>query len=311
MRDVRDAFMIDDTIVSALKGAELGGTSSTERRRAWVKQGGRPKYIAEYLLPKVVRSISRSWPSFTNAPSGHAELSSEALAARVAALGPWSVPWPLAHGLSTMPDNSLSRGSEDRLLYRRELINGTVASFLGDAISDTTVLDVGCNSGFFSMDLAERGAKRVDGVDLRPQNIAQAQFLAEHYGVPNVHFAVRDVDEYAPDQQWDVVLNLGVLYHVTDPLGLIRRTYELCREFAIIDTNCHREPVSAYLLVGDRDIDKPTEGSRQLEFHPTYRGVIDTIEAAGFSEVIEIVGFSPAPHDLYQIGTRRCFLAVK
>ena len=40
--------------------------------------------------------------------------------------------------------------------------------------------------------------------------------------------------------QFDVVLNLGLLYHVVNPLQVIRRTYELCREFAIIDAGTER-----------------------------------------------------------------------
>jgi len=34
---------------------------------------------------------------------------------------------------------------------------------------------------------------------------------------------------------------------MTEPLWLLRRTYDLCRDFAIIDTGCHREPISGYL----------------------------------------------------------------
>ena len=45
-----------------------------------------------------------------------------------------------------------------------------------------SVLDIGCNSGWFSFDLAERGARSVDGVDLRAHNIEQARFLRDYFG---------------------------------------------------------------------------------------------------------------------------------
>jgi hypothetical protein len=141
--------------------------------------------------------------------------------------------------------------------------------------------------------------------------VKQAQFLAEYYGVPNAEFAVEDIEEFDSGQQWDIVLNLGVLYHMTEPLSLLRRTYEMCREFAIIDTGCHREPVSAYLIKSGNDVERPVEGRAHYEMHPTYRGAIDTIRFAGFSDVIELVGVATPPHDRYARGARRCFLAIK
>jgi hypothetical protein len=161
------------------------------------------------------------------------------------------------------------------------------------------------------MDLAERGVGHVQGIDLRPNNIAQAQFLAEHFGVDNVAFAVSDVDALGTAEQWDVVMNLGVLYHVVNPLQFIRQTYELCRSFAIIDTMVHREPVSGYFLCGDIDVTNPGQGRESYELRPTYRGAIDTIRYAGFRDVFEIVGDAETPHEFYSNGSRRCFLAIK
>ena len=85
------------------------------------------------------------------------------------------------------------------------------------------------------------------------------------------------------------MLNLGVLYHVTDPLRLMQRTYELCERFAIVDTICHEEPFSGFVLFDTKDASHPHEGRESWEFHPTYRGAIDALRYAGFREVIEIV----------------------
>ena len=98
---------------------------------------------------------------------------------------------------------------------------------------------------------------------------------------------------------------------MTNPLQFLRQTYELCRKFAVIDTTCHRPPFSGYLLTGDIDVDKLTEGRDEVELHPTYRGVIDSIRFAGFSDVFEIVGHADPPHPLYASGNRRCFVAIK
>lgn len=312
LREVEHTFPVDRSVVSALKGAALSGTTAADRQRVWAKQDGRrDRYIAEYLLPRILRPIERAWPPFVDAGPDDLHMSSEELRAMVRSLEPWSVAWPLRDGTATRPDNELIRAHTDSLLFRRDLINGTVEKLLGNRLGDASVLDIGCNSGFFSLDIAARGAGHADGIDFRPQNVAQAQFLSNYYGVPNARFGVADVAAFRPDHQWDVVLTLGVLYHVTEPFALLRRTYELCREFAVIDTTCHPEPISAYLIRSDKDVNRSVEGRERYELHPTYRGAIETMRFAGFSEIIEIVGTTTSVPERYARGVRRCFLALK
>jgi 2-polyprenyl-3-methyl-5-hydroxy-6-metoxy-1,4-benzoquinol methylase len=308
---VRDTFPVDDTIVAAIPGTAFTDGRSQARYHRWRRTLGETSRSAlEYLVPRIELDVARSWPD-SMSPRGRPQLTRADLAARVDELGPWDVPFPLGNGLATKPREILTVVQERRFLYRLALINGAVAALLGDDLSDTTVLDIGCNCGLFSLDLAGRGVSRVDGIDLRPNNIAQARFLAAHYGMENVTFEVRDADELPTDTQWDVVLNLGVLYHVLNPFEFIRRTYELCRSFAVIDTVCHTEPVSGYFVMGDKDVSVSSEGRESYELHPTYRAVIDTIRHAGFREIFEVVGRSDIPHDLYATGSRRCFLAIR
>ncbi len=309
---VRSRFAVDDATTSAIgTGGELT-VGSEERKRAWQSSLDRDRYATtEFLVPRVDRAITRSQPAFHARQRGHLDLTSEQIKERVDELAPWHVPFALGYGRVTLRDPKQAAAYEERLLFRRDLINGTLADLFGDDLASITALDIGCNCGYFSLDLATRGAAQVDGIDLRPENIAQAQFLAEHYGVDNVTFRAVDAADLEPGRRWDVVLNLGLLYHVTDPVELVRQTYELCDRAAVIDTVCHREPVSAFLMVADRDVASHAEGRESLELHPTYRAVIDTILYAGFSEVIEITGDCDRPHPSYAQATRRCFLALK
>lgn len=305
---IREMFDVDDSVSSALPDADLTA-SSNDRFNAWRTSLDQRQLMPEYLLPRIVRPIERQWPPFTDQRGG-VELTPDALKKQIEALGPWLLPFPLDHGLMTRQDFGW-RITRDRLLFRHALITDTVASVLGTELSDSAVLDIGCSSGFFSLDIAALGAKQVDGVDLRPENVARAQFLAEYYGVDNVTFGVSDADRLGSNRQWDVVLNLGLLYHVTNPMHLLQQTFDLCRRFAVIDTTCHRQPFSGYVLIGDRDVRIPTEGRDHFELHPTYRGVVDSLLYTGFSDVFEIVGSAEPPHPVYASGSRRCFVAIK
>ncbi len=268
----------------------------------------------EYLLPRVIRRVECEWPGFMHRAAR--AMSDEELRERLAALGPWYVPFALG-GVNTMEftddfgsaifadDNAL------RMQFRTELIGGTLQRLFGDELPGMSVLDIGCNSGWFSFDLAHRGARRVDGVDLRAHNIEQARFLGDYFGLAQTHFDVADATAFDDDRHWDIVLNLGVLYHVTDPLSFVQRTYELCERFAVLDTICHDEPFSGFVLFDAKDPSHPHEGRESWEFHPTYRGAIDALRYAGFREIVEIVATDDTAAGLYRGGARRCFLAMK
>jgi 2-polyprenyl-3-methyl-5-hydroxy-6-metoxy-1,4-benzoquinol methylase len=82
-----------------------------------------------------------------------------------------------------------------------------------------TVLDIGCNAGFYSFELARRGAK-VLGIDANPYYLAQARWAAAILGLSDTcRFECRQVDDLTRmNEQWDVVLFMGVFYHLRYPL---------------------------------------------------------------------------------------------
>jgi tRNA (mo5U34)-methyltransferase len=85
-------------------------------------------------------------------------------------------------------------------------------------MSGRTVLDIGCNGGFYSIQMKLRGAARVVAIDSDPAYLSQARFAAE---VNDVEIDFRQMDVYEVGQlgeRFDVVLFMGVLYHLRHPL---------------------------------------------------------------------------------------------
>ena len=153
-------------------------------------------------------------------------------------------------------------------------------------------------------------------MDLRSENIAKAEFLKEYFGIKNASFRRQDIYDLDPKERFDVVFNLGVLYHVTDPYRLMQLTYDLCRRFAVVDSIMHKEPVSAFIQRVNKDTSSDPEGRYTVELHPTYRAVIDLMHAVGFKQVIEIVREPlgegrDCPHELYDRLDRRCLIGFK
>ena len=85
-------------------------------------------------------------------------------------------------------------------------------------LSGASVLDIGCNGGFYSIALKQRGAARVLGLDVDDRYLDQARFAAETLGL-EIEFQKRSVyDIDLIPGQFDYVLFLGVFYHLRYPL---------------------------------------------------------------------------------------------
>jgi tRNA (mo5U34)-methyltransferase len=92
-----------------------------------------------------------------------------------------------------------------------------VAEVLSD-VSGRTVLDVGCNAGFYAIEAKRRGARRVLGIDIDPRYLEQARLAAQvlEQDIEFRQLSVYDVARLG--EKFDVVIFMGVLYHLRHPL---------------------------------------------------------------------------------------------
>ena len=126
-----------------------------------------------------------------------------------AALGPWFHNIDLG-GVVTAPEHFL--GDYPAIKWQR------FEHALPADLAGKTVLDIGCNGGFYSIEMKRRGAARVLAVDIDEGYLRQARFAAEIVGL-DIEFAQLSVyDVAALAERFDVVLFLGVLYHLRHPL---------------------------------------------------------------------------------------------
>src|SRR5438067_12819510 len=138
-----------------------------------------------------------------------ARFAPEQLHREIAALGPWFHNIDL-DGVPTAPEHFL--GDYPAIKWRR------FAHAIPADLSGRTVLAIGCNAGFYSLEMKRRGAARVVGIDSDEGYLRQARFAAQVAGldIEFAHLSVYDVA--ALGERFDVVLFLGVLYHLRHPL---------------------------------------------------------------------------------------------
>lgn len=95
--------------------------------------------------------------------------------------------------------------------------------------ADAKVLDIGCGFGLFSLYYAMRQSQRsVTGFDLSEARITEANAVAQKLNLQNVHFFCQDAAAYEFAQEYDVVVTLDLLHHISAEVAeaLITKAYQ-------------------------------------------------------------------------------------
>ncbi len=141
----------------------------------------------------------------------------EEIARAVLELGPWFHNMDLG-GVATAPRHFL--GDYPRVKFAR------FAHVIPQDLRGKTVLDIGCNAGFYSIEMKRRGASRVVAIDSDDVYLEQARFATR---VSNVAVEIEKLDVYdvaSLRERFDIVLFMGVLYHLRHPLLALDRIAE-------------------------------------------------------------------------------------
>jgi len=158
---------------------------------------------------------------------------------------------------------------------------------LPSTLHGQTVLDVGAWDGFYSFECERRGAARVTSVDIwDPNHNATSEgYAVAHHALRSrahpVRASVFDLDPITHGHH-DLVLFLGVLYHLTNPLEALMKLRPVCKGALIVETASDfafsRRPALAY-HPGDSLSKDDTN-----HFSPNARALIEMCLAAGFRE---------------------------
>lgn len=152
------------------------------------------------------------------------------------------------------------------------------------------ILDIACNSGFWSIQCALLGAEVV-GFDARPELIEQANLIKSVVGVENIEFKVLDFWDMSPKSlggTFDIVLNLGILYHLPTPLGVLRLTKSMARRLIILDTAVYPSTDSVIKLTWEEPFDIRASSISSIVVCPSKSSVDLLLRHIGIAEWLEI-----------------------
>jgi 2-polyprenyl-3-methyl-5-hydroxy-6-metoxy-1,4-benzoquinol methylase len=248
---------------------------------------------------------------------------------RLRELAPFHHRVDLPYGLSTYVPEAAHRDVE-RTRVDTLMRHGwpQLLEACGGSLRGRRVLDVACNCGGFSVAAIEAGADYVLGIDIVDRYLDQANFIKEALGHENLEFRNVDVNDLSPETvvgTFDVVLCFGILYHLEDPVGGMRRMADLATHAMLVDTKLMRpkywgrfifnRPLWEMQITGASK--KKTETTslwRQgavCQFTPTERAVLDMLRFLGFTKTTFL---PPTEKDLeprFYSRERGTFLAIR
>lgn len=159
------------------------------------------------------------------------------------------------------------------------------------SLAGKSVLDIGAWDGFYSFEAARRGAARV---------LATDSFVWQGRWGPNgfrlarsalnlettVEDRLIDVMDLSPEklgETFDVVLFLGVLYHLRDPITALQRVSSVCKELLLLETETALNllPVPAGRLWPGREL----RGDSTNWWSFNQRALVALLKSNGFREV--------------------------
>ena len=156
--------------------------------------------------------------------------------ARIAAEPTWMYEFDLGEGLRTA-----TIGPELMDVHRtRAAVCEPVVRAAVERARGATGIDLACSEGWFAHRLLEWGVEEVTGIDIRDENIRRAGLVRDRLGIDAQRLGLRRADVFELDPEtlgtFDVVLCLGLIYHLENPIGALRIARALTRGVCIVES---------------------------------------------------------------------------
>ena len=127
------------------------------------------------------------------------------------------------------------------------------ADAAGRPLDTLRVVDLACLEGHFGIEFARHGS-RVVAVEGREANLAKARFAKDVLGLDRLELLLDDVRNFGIERHraFDVVLCLGILYHLDTPdvLEFAEQIARACTRVTLIDTHVSLASETSYTWRG-------------------------------------------------------------
>jgi SAM-dependent methyltransferase len=104
-----------------------------------------------------------------------------------------------------------------------------------EPIEGRSFLDVGCGTGRYALELADKGARKVVGLDIADEMVKTCEDRARAVGLANRTLFVRtDLLQFRPETRFDIAIGIGLFDYVRNPLPVLTKMRESASDRAIL-----------------------------------------------------------------------------
>ncbi|MEP7044909.1 MAG: DUF1698 domain-containing protein [Dokdonella sp.] len=142
-----------------------------------------------------------------------------------------------------LPDGRVTTTYDDGALdaihtTRLTMLQQVVKDCFGASLTGHNAIDIACHQGWFATKLAQWDASDVLAIDARGEHVADTLMMRDALALDNLRVAQSDVHalDTAALGRFDLVLMLGLIYHLENPVGALRQAHALTRRVCVVET---------------------------------------------------------------------------
>ena len=235
----------------------------------------------------------------------------EEIREKIASFPRWHYRFDLKGNLTPKSGKAINRHEQRKRYFFDPLVQ-----LFGGSLAGKRVLDLGCNAGFWSLSAIRAGCDYAAGVDGRQMHIDQANFVFEVEEVEEDRYDFLADDLFRVDfrefGRFDIVLCLGLMYHVSKHMELMEKISEVNDDVLLIDTALSTLRGSCFQLRREPLDDPRMAVDYELTMAPTWKAVRDLTQQFGYRVAALRPNFDrhEGLQD-YETGRRRAFLCAK
>ena len=231
--------------------------------------------------------------------------------------------WRYHHGIDGLAETSgFYRAHAGRVDSMLEMLDGALGA-AGIDLPGASILDVAAAEGYAANHLIDRGATDVDVVELNEgnlQRIWQIRALQQQASIGRVgRLDVERADwARALGRTYDVVLALGIVYHMENPMLWLRNLYAATKSVAVVESDTPIYPRNARFRgygVTYLHRDQVTLSANNVryitEFRPDRQALAEMLLAAGFQRVDEVAPATLTPCRYFDDGEKSMLIAFR